>query len=795
VLLAETGVLNNYINVNEGIVKDMNNIAIFEYSIYSEIVGRVYLFFNLNEFIHKIVVERFDCSKYKVILLRKPAGYSIWLLINKSNPSANRNSYSTMIEKDSSNINKGLVRYIPYRQNLIFIVVPLCLFIFMLFRIAEGHFFYQSWIDPVYAYLMNGLTFALGSNDIGHIDHPGTPLQLFCALIIRIVGWMRGTNDLATDVLTNPESYIRIIVLALISINCLLLWMLGLFAFKNLKNRYMAVVIQLIPMLSFQLVSFMCVVACESVIDLLSFAIVACIILYDSKNEGRTKLLVIIAVLSALMVSTKISTLCILIVPFFFFEKLKSKVSYLLLAVLFIIVFITPVLDKLGYFMSFIGRIGTHTGQYGSGEQKLFDFTIFFQSLRMMVTKELYFTLHLLLLLVGWIVITKRNIKGSLKRLYMGITLATVIQVVIVARHYGFHYLMPVFAMFMPLHAYFWFQLYREKIASISTRTASLIVILMVIGAFTRLIIMNDFEKGITTQVDKTTQLVKSELKGKYIIITDNNNGSAFIEPALKFGFAYTGGSMKKQYLQILASVYPGNYLWNGREGFSDWNGNYLATDVFSANNNIYIYAKSGSCEVSKSKISEMIDQGGMSEFVSLKNVYQNEKKGEVIDLAIVDTARINQFNHSLLNIETSMEELTANGENIKSNNEEYTFKGGNLHSERFAHSGNSSMLLTASNPFGLNISIPVSMGKRYKVEFWQRSSDQKQALVVAAASKNEIFYKTSNQGLNTSGEWVRSELNISLPESFPEESITFYMYNPNADSVWIDDFRLRVFE
>ena len=711
------------------------------------------------------------------------------------NPSANRNSYLSMIETDRSNINKDLRRFIPDRQNLIFIVVPFFLFTFMLFRIAEGHFFYQSWIDPVYAYLLNGLTFALGSNDIGHIDHPGTPLQLFCALIIRLVGWIRGTHDLATDVLTNPESYIRVIVVALISINCIMLWLLGLFAFKNLKNRSMAVVIQLIPMLSFQLVSFMCVIACESVIDLLSFAIASCIILYDCQNKGRTKLLIVMAILSALAVSTKITTLCILIVPFFFFEKLKSKVGYLLLSLLFIIIFISPVLHKLGYFMSFIERIGTHTGQYGSGEQKLFDFAIFFQSLRMMVTKELYFTLHLLLLPVGWIVITKRNIQGSLKRLYMGITVATVFQVLIVARHYGFHYLMPLFALCMPLHGYFWMQLYREKIAAFPTRIVSLIVILMVIGVFTRLIIMNDFEKGITTLVDKTTQLVKSELKGKYIIITDNNNGNAFIEPALKFGYAYSGGSMKKQYLQILASVYPGNYLWNGRDGFSDWNGNYLSTDVFSANNKIYIYANSDSCEVSKSKISEMIDQGGMSEFVTLTSVYQNEKTGEVIELAMVDTAKINIFNHPILDIETSMEELSANGDNIKSNIDEYTFRGGKMQSAKFARNGNSSILLTTANQYGLDISMPVVKGKRYKIEFWQRSSDQKQALVVVAASKNEIFYKTSNQGINTSGEWVRSELNVALPESFPEERINFYMYNPNSDSVWIDDFRLRVFK
>ncbi|HEX7583902.1 MAG TPA: carbohydrate binding domain-containing protein [Prolixibacteraceae bacterium] len=665
----------------------------------------------------------------------------------------------------------------------------------MLFRIAEIHFFYQGWYDPVYAYLMNGLTFALGSNDIGHTDHPGTPLQIFIALFIKVISLMRGSNDLATDVLTHPESYLRIISIALITINCVLLWLLGLFAFKNLKNRNLAVAMQLFPLLSFQLINFLPVVACESVITLSSIAIAACIILYETRNEGRLKLLIVIALLSALSVSTKISSLSILIVPFIFFEKIKSKTIYLLLSLVFIFLFISPVIGKLGNFTGFIEKLATHTGKYGSGEAKLFDATIFFRAMKQMLLQEFPFTLHLFLLPVGWVVIRKQNLTGSLQRLYLAITLATVFQVLIVARHYGFHYLMPAFALFMPLHGYFWIQVFREKIGAVSTRIASLIVILLVVGVFTRLIIMNKFEKGITNPVEKTSQAVKSEWKGKYIILTDNNNGAAFIEPATRFGFGYSGNSMKKQYARILASAYPGNYLWNTRDGYSDWTATYLSSDIFSMNSKIYLYANTGNCEVSMSKITEIVDQVGMSEFVKLKKVYQNEKSGEVIALAMADTAKIIKNNQSRLVIETSMEELTADEENIKSNNEEFIFRGGKLRSNRYARSGNSSILLTNSNQFGLNFSIPVSKGRRYKVEFWQRSSDQKQTLAVASASKSEIFYKASNQGFNNPGEWTRSELNVSLPENYPETSLQFYLWNPASDSVWVDDFRVTVFE
>lgn len=710
-------------------------------------------------------------------------------------PTEEASSHSATNDTNKSGIISGVGKYFLVRRNLVFVVVPLMLFVLLLFRVAEIHFYFQGWYDPVYAYLTNGLTFALGSNDIGHTDHPGTPLQLFIALLITVVGWIRGANDLATDVLTNPESYLRIVTIALIAINCTMLWMLGLFAYKKLQNRNMAVVLQLLPLLSFQLFNFMAVINCESVISLSSFAIAACIILYDKREEGRMKFLVIIAILSALSVATKISSLSILIVPFFFFENIRSKAIYLFLSLLFIFLFIFPVMDKLGNFTGFLGKLATHTGQYGSGEQKLFDATIFFQSIRMMVLKELPFTLHLLLLPVGWLVIVKRKITGSLKRLYLGITLATVFQVIIVARHYGFHYLMPVFALFIPLHGYFWLQFFRGKIATLSSRTVSLIAILLVVGVFTRLIVRNNFEKGITNSVEKTSQMVKSELKGKYIVLSDFNNGAAFIEPALKFGYSYSGNSMKKRYAEILASVYPDNYLWNIRDGFTNWNGSYLSTDIFSMNDPIYIYGNTENCEVSMQKISEMIELAGISGFVNLKNVYQNEKRGEVIALALVDTAMIRKHSRPTLVIETSMEELSENGELIKSNKDEYSFRGGQLQTVRFARSGNLSILLTAANQFGLNISIPVSAGKRYKVEFWQRSTDQKQSLVVASATKSDDFYKTSFQGENNSGEWTRSELNVTLPGNYPDANLQFYLWSPASDSVWVDDFRVTVFE
>jgi hypothetical protein len=466
-----------------------------------------------------------------------------------------------------------------------------------------------------------------------------------------------------------------------------------------------------------------------------------------------------------------------------------------LLSLVFIFLFISPVLGKMSYFTGFLSKMATHTGKYGSGEARLFDFTIFIHSIQLMLSKDIPFTLHVLMLPIGWILIVKRKIGGSAKRLFLAITLATVFQILLVARHYSFHYLMPVFALFMPLQAYFWINIFRKELEAITRRFYTVILIVLISGIFSWLIIRNDFIKGIVNPVEETSKVIKSELKGTYIILTDYSNGFAFINPAFKFGLSYSGSSMKQKFAPILATAYPGNYFWTAREGLSGWLGNYLPTDVFLKNPEIYLYANAGDPNRSDAVISEMVSLSGMSQFLKLKQVYQNAKTGETIVLANADTTEIQKYNHPSISIETNVEVLTPDGEKIKSDKEEYSFAGGRSLSQRYARSGRSSVLLTPSNPFGMNISFPLAQGRRYKLEFWQRSSDDKQVIVVATASQSDLFYKTSVQGINKTDEWTRSDLSLSIPDTYPEDVINFYLYNTTSDSVWIDDFRIMIFE
>jgi len=700
-----------------------------------------------------------------------------------------------MTRKDQEKSLSQRSKYFRNKENLIFILVPASLFVFMLFRLTEIHAFYQVWLDPVYAYLMNGLTFALGSNDIGLTGHPGTPLQLLIALLIRIWAVFRGPADLAIDVLTHPESYLYFITLVLIALNCIALWFLGVAANRFLKNRSLSMIVQLAPLLVFQLVNFLPVAACETVVVFASLAIVSGLLLYEMQENRQRFWLIWVAFFSALMMATKISTAAMLILPFLFFAKNKQRVTFAFLTLAMAVLFVLPVWEKLSDFTGFLAQMATHTGQYGSGEAKLFDAAIYLRSLGRMMTKEWTFSLHVLLIPIGWLVIFRRKLKGQLSRFYLALSVATFLQMAVVARHYSFHYLMPVFSLAMPLHVIFWFKVFSKEIETWRPRLLSLVAIILVAGVFARLVWKNHFSSEIVNPVNHTSETIQKEFRGKYIVLTDFSNGFAMIDPALRFGYSYCGATAKIRYLPILASHYPENYFWNIREEFSNLNGNLLASDIFSNREKVYLYANAGDCLTSRQKIAEMVELSGISGFLQLKDVFRNEESGDMIVEAKADTAQVRKFSYPKLTVETNMDELTPDHESFRSNYVDFVFKGGSMQSDRFARSGKFSLLLTKSGPFGGNISMPVKSGKRFKAEFWQRSSDGKQALVVAAASLNDIFYKTSSLGQNNSEEWTRSELNIALPVDFAEDVLNFYLYNPSSDSVWIEDFSLKVFE
>jgi hypothetical protein len=682
-------------------------------------------------------------------------------------------------------------------QNKYFLlVVPVCLFVFMLFRLFELRYFYQGWYDPVYGYLFNGLTFALGSTDIGMVDHPGTPLQLIIAALIKIIALFRGTSSiyLADDVIGHPESYLHIISIFFIMVNCCSLWMLGLFSSKHFQNIPLAILIQLTPLLSLELVKFLPIICCETVIIFSSFALVSLLICDGKNRKNQILRIFLISFFVALIIATKISAVLVLIIPFFFLKNMRQRLLYMLTVFFFILLFILPVFDKLFVLFNFLKGIATHSGSYGAGSQTIIDWKIFFHSFYTILTKDVVFSIFLLLLLPGWYLIFKKKIRGKLLNIFLSVTVVTILQIIVVSRHYDFHYLIPIFAITFPLQGYFWLSVLIEVKALKIKYFSLMIMVLLVLSTFVRLIITNHFPHGIVTPSINTSRFVEKNSDLPYLIIADGNIGETFIEPAIYFGLGYTGSQMRQQYKILVKKYYSGNYLWNHSDSFFDWNKSYLPQELFSRIGRFYIYERVSRGDSTKSLITSILSENGINNYISTNTVFENKQTQERIVLATVDSVSIKKLNNPIIKIYADMENFSSDKSKILSSDVSYSFTDGGILNQKYARSGKCSVMLTPSNPYGLNIALPLILGNKFKVDLWQKGNKTNNTFIVASSKSKGIFYKASLPDKNSDDEWLLNQMTFNLPGDYPEKEIYIYVWNSSKDSVWLDDFTISVF-
>ncbi|HAR48549.1 hypothetical protein ER57_15040 [Smithella sp. SCADC] len=116
---------------------------------------------------------------------------------------------------------------------------------------AHGPYWLSYNSDPEYLYLISSLTLA-ESKQTGSPGHPGSTLQILGAATLKISHALDFSekDSLEFAVLKNPEFYLTIINTVLVTLNTLLLFIIGLTAFILSKNIWLSLLLQLSPFLS-----------------------------------------------------------------------------------------------------------------------------------------------------------------------------------------------------------------------------------------------------------------------------------------------------------------------------------------------------------------------------------------------------------------------------------------------------------------------------------------------------------------------------------------------------------------
>jgi len=451
------------------------------------------------------------------------------------------------------------------------VVFPALLFLTgMLYLYTTGDFFLKS-VDPEYAYLFNGAVLADHKPDIFYVDHPGTPLIVLIAAVIRTIHVFTPGQDILTEVIKNPELYIKATIFIINLLGAILLFLLGLFTFKKTKNISLAVFLQLIPFVQTLGLETLARLTPES---LMLTLICLWIILVISMNSGKKSRFSWIwyglasGILTGLCVAVKLTLIPFIVIPLIILSGWKDRLLFAFTSVIFFFMFAFPILYKYEEFYYWVKNIVTHTGIYGSGDRGVVHWNEFFAHLKLQLANSPYLLVSLIILIVSLILylfVRKEGIRREPLKIKLAIAaiLVVIFNYLITAKHFAFHYMLPSILLTVPviilagsMLGQIFPPLYQRLKMGIII-LGILILVNIIPRSYRQLSLREDRRKILK----ESWWMYKEHRSQRPMIICPSYYGCFAVEYALTFGI-HMSGKYGPYIFEKMNRIYPSTYLY-----------------------------------------------------------------------------------------------------------------------------------------------------------------------------------------------------------------------------------------
>lgn len=489
--------------------------------------------------------------------------------------------------------------------HFVFLIIPLVFFIYSSsLKEYQGPYYTNSLYDPSYVYLISSLNLAqMSGYGVGHIDHPGTPVQIIGAVILKL-SFLFGGNDetMVNEVLMNPEKYMSLIEFVFLIINCIGLFILGLVSYKIYSRVSVSMLLQLTSFTSVTILALTTLLRPENFLIFVVCIFISALILFvNEKNLNAKKYfryLILLGVISGLGIATKITFFPLLIVPLFLFREVKFKLFFIISVIISFIVFTIPAISShnVFYFGEWVYNLFIHNKKYGKGESTIIDFNSYLYKIKMIINKEWIFDLayfmnflailiylisrsgnymtqsaNKFLKIAGNLVnhLNLKTIKESDFRLVTGLFLAMSLQILIVAKHFGDYYMFPalllsVFSIFISISVFSESLQIKLLLKNMSTVYFSILILIFVYGTLS-FYSYGNYLKNLTSESNKMIDFMKNYSGQNIVVSTHHVPGPEF---ALFTGTSYAM-SQRVRYNSILYSKYPMDYFYQDNDCYS----------------------------------------------------------------------------------------------------------------------------------------------------------------------------------------------------------------------------------
>jgi hypothetical protein len=331
-------------------------------------------------------------------------------------------------------------------------------FVAALLHYAQGPHWISYNSDPEYLYLFNSLALA-ESKQTGTTGNPGTTLQMLGAATMKISHAVNFSekDSLESSVLENPEFYLNVINIVLVTLNVLLLFIIGLVTFNLTRNIWLSLLLQFSPFLSkITLTWGLSRVSPEPLLlfsGLLFVLILMKMVFSKNLAESAHWYMTALALVSGFGIATKLTFAPLLIIPLFVLPKLRNKIGFLFLTGISFILWTWPIISQYEILFNWYYRILTHTGLYGLGNSGIIDIGIYSVNLQNLILQNpLFFLIWLFtagfIMRFSWSAESrKKSWSDTSFRILSASAVAQLCAVLIVAKHSAEQYLLPVLSL------------------------------------------------------------------------------------------------------------------------------------------------------------------------------------------------------------------------------------------------------------------------------------------------------------------------------------------------------------
>ena len=307
---------------------------------------------------------------------------------------------------------------------------------------------YWLWfnLDPSYTYLVSGMRLAQGMPPV-IVEHPGTPVQILVAALLHL------------SPAAGAESILWRASTIILLLDAAALWLLG----WGIRRRFGA----LLPALLAQTAPFLTMLALKFGIEpepepLLLFAVLLLGIgLTEEAVAPSTASLWLLAFAAGFGVAAKVTFAPLGLAPLFLIAGWRRRGFYVALAALWLGIWLVPEIPNLGRMIGWFVAVARDSGTYGAGPATVIDASRYPHNfIKLFFARPLFFVVFiaaLAALAARWH--ERRPLARAAsagERALLGVLVAQLAQMLLVAKHPSAHYVLPALELSGPALAFIW---------------------------------------------------------------------------------------------------------------------------------------------------------------------------------------------------------------------------------------------------------------------------------------------------------------------------------------------------